>query len=94
MRIHKLRAKLRKKIDIRKQKYIFVDFLCRDWETERKSREIVFSRVVVRVWRAKTGIKGIYLRSKRMKVFYRGVVEKERKIKKNEKIFAHIGDFL
>lgn len=29
-----------------------------------------------------------------MKVFYRGVVEKEIKIKKNEKIFAHIGDFL
>ena len=27
MRIHKLRAKLRKKFDIRKQKYIFVDFL-------------------------------------------------------------------
>ena len=29
MRIHKLRAKLRKKFDIRKQKYIFVDFFVR-----------------------------------------------------------------
>jgi hypothetical protein len=43
---------------------------------------------------AKTGIKGIYLRSKRMKVFCRGSVGKERKIKKNEKIFAHVEDFL
>ena len=38
--------------------------------------------MVVRVRETKTGIKGIYLRSKRMKDFYRGTFEKERKIKK------------
>ena len=49
MRIHKLRAKLRKKIDIRKQKYIFVDFLFGFENRKERVGEAVFSRVVVRV---------------------------------------------
>lgn len=49
MRIHKLRAKLRKKIDIRKQKYIFVDFLFGFESWKERVGEAVFSRVFVRV---------------------------------------------
>ena len=47
--------------------------------------------MVVRVRETKTGIKGIYLRSKRTKDFYRGTSEKERKIKKM-KIYLHMSE--
>ncbi len=36
----------------------------------------------------KTGIKGVYLRFKRMTEIYRGDVENEIKMQKNTKIFA------
>ena len=45
MHIHKLRAKLRKKFDIRKQKYIFVDFLF-----EFESRKERVGKLCSHVW--------------------------------------------